>query len=57
MGGSDAVPKDYKAYCSTGVPKMIHVDSDRFEDHRRCLIAAAAIVTSANHLHYWLWMH
>ena len=35
--GSDAVPKDYKVYCFHGGPKMIHVDSDRFDDHRRNL--------------------
>lgn len=29
------VPKDYKIHCFNGVPEVIQVDSDRFEDHKR----------------------
>ena len=28
-------PNDYKIYCFYGVPKYIHVDTDRFENHTR----------------------
>lgn len=30
-----SVPKDYKFFCFHGVPKMIQVDSSRFENHTR----------------------
>ena len=28
-------PKDYKIYCFYGIPKFIHVDADRFNNHTR----------------------
>ena len=35
----DELPKDYKIYCFNGEPKFIHVDVDRFINHKRAIFS------------------
>jgi len=35
LGNPRETPPDYKFYCFNGEPRVVHVDVDRFTDHRR----------------------